>query len=74
MKVRIKETPREHEVLSMLSHGIHVREVAKKLDISVHTTRGHVKRVLAKLASHSQLEAVAKATALGYLPTDQSAS
>jgi DNA-binding NarL/FixJ family response regulator len=61
-------TPRETEVLTMLSKGIHVSEIARELRISVHTTRGHVKKILAKVESHSQLEAVVKAAARGWLP------
>jgi DNA-binding NarL/FixJ family response regulator len=61
-------TPRETEVLSMLSRGTHVDAIARKLNLSVHTVRGHVKNILAKLDSHSQLEAVAKAKDRGWLP------
>jgi DNA-binding NarL/FixJ family response regulator len=63
-------TPRETEVLSMLSRGTHVDAIARKLDLSVHTVRGHVKNILAKLESHSQLEAVAKAKDLGWVPEE----
>ncbi len=60
-------TPRETEVLTMLSHGTHVDGIARALGLSVHTVRGHVKNILAKLDSHSQLEAVAKAKQRGWV-------
>jgi DNA-binding NarL/FixJ family response regulator len=60
-------TPRETEVLTMLSQGTHVDGIARTLRLSVHTVRGHVKNILAKLDSHSQLEAVAKAKMRGWV-------
>ena len=60
-------TPREQEVLELLGLGFDVRRAAKRLGISLHTCRGHVKSLLAKLSVHSQLEAVVAATRLGLL-------
>ena len=60
-------TPREHEVLRLMSTGADVRTSANKLGMSMNTCRGHVKSILAKLGAHSQLEAVASATRLGLL-------
>ena len=60
-------TPREHEVLQMLALGLDAGRMARRLGISVHTCRGHVKSLLVKLDSHSQLEAVVTATRLGLL-------
>jgi DNA-binding NarL/FixJ family response regulator len=60
-------TGREREVLGLLADGRSVRQIAKQLVISEHTARGHVKKLLAKLDAHSQLEAVAQATRLGLL-------
>ncbi|WP_420115173.1 response regulator [Pseudactinotalea sp.] len=58
-------TRREHEVLSVLAEGVDVRGIAGRLGLSIHTTRDHVKAVLAKLEVRSQLGAVAAATRLG---------
>ncbi|MBB2995212.1 response regulator transcription factor [Paeniglutamicibacter cryotolerans] len=58
-------TPRELEILSLMAEGHDVRANSRRLGISVNTCRGHVKSILAKLGSHSQLEAVAAATKLG---------
>jgi DNA-binding NarL/FixJ family response regulator len=64
-------TPREHQVLRMMGGGRDARTIARTLGISVHTCRGYVKNVLAKLDAHSQLEAVAVATRRGLLtPAD----
>lgn len=52
---------REIETLSLMAEGLDARGGARRLDISVHTYRGHVRRVLIKLGAHSQLEAVANA-------------
>jgi DNA-binding NarL/FixJ family response regulator len=61
-------TPREQEVLVLLGRGLDPSSIARELDLSIHTARGHVKRILAKLGAHSQLEAVVVATKRGLLP------
>lgn len=60
-------TERQTDVLQLLAEGKHVAVIARELGISLHTARGHVKSILAKLGTHSQLEAVVKATSLGLL-------
>lgn len=61
-------TPREIEVLYLLSKGRDTPTIASSLYLSVHTVRGYVKEVLRKLGAHSQLEAVAIARRVGLLP------
>lgn len=51
-------TAREMEVLELLAQGRDPTAIARRLGISVATTRGHVKSLLVKLDAHSQLEAV----------------
>lgn len=51
-------TQRELEVLGLLAEGRQPKEIARLLGITVHTCRGYVKNVLAKLDAHSALEAV----------------
>ncbi|MFM6849168.1 MAG: response regulator [Terrabacter sp.] len=58
-------TSREAEVLGLLAEGRDAAEIARGLGISVLTSRGHIKSVLAKLGAHSQLEAVVTASRLG---------
>jgi DNA-binding NarL/FixJ family response regulator len=61
-------TPREQDVLTLLGEGLDVSVIAQRLEISQHTCRGHVKNLLVKLGSHSQLEAVVEAVHQGLLP------
>lgn len=65
-------TPRELEVLSLLSEGHRPPAIAVRLVVSIYTARGHVKNVLRKLGAHSQLEAVAIATRMGLLARHES--
>jgi DNA-binding NarL/FixJ family response regulator len=60
-------TPRELDVLRLLSTGLGATQIAREMGISVHTCRGHVKNLMAKLDAHSQLEAVAKAVRHGLI-------
>jgi two-component system response regulator DevR len=59
-------TPREKEVLTLMIQGADNRAVAECLRISYATVRTHVRSILVKLEARSQLEAVAKATQLGF--------
>jgi two-component system, NarL family, response regulator DevR len=59
-------TPRERQILAMMTHGIDNRTVAERLQISYATVRTHVRSILAKLGVRSQLEAVAKAREWGF--------
>ena len=61
-------TVRELEVLHHLGRGHPPARIARMLSISLHTCRGYVKSLLAKLDSHTQLEAVVTAQRLGLLP------
>jgi DNA-binding NarL/FixJ family response regulator len=50
-------SPREREVLALLSRGWNNRRIAKDLFISQHTVRTHIQNILEKLGMHSKLEA-----------------
>jgi DNA-binding NarL/FixJ family response regulator len=60
-------TDRELDVLRLLGDGRDTRTISDELGISVHTARGYVKSILAKLGAHTQLEAVVTAQRRGYL-------
>ncbi|MFD0415925.1 response regulator [Streptomyces sp. NPDC127108] len=60
-------TAREREVLRLMGRGLGPGAIAERLVVSPHTARGHVKRVMAKLGAHSQLEAVVVAVRSGLL-------
>jgi DNA-binding NarL/FixJ family response regulator len=62
-------TERELEVLDLMGRGLDSHAVAEFLSISLHTCRGHQKRILAKLDAHSQLEAVVLAANHGLIST-----
>jgi DNA-binding NarL/FixJ family response regulator len=61
-------TAREQDVLHLMVRGLDARGIARELGISLHTYRGYLKSILAKLDAHSQLEAVMKAIRIGLLP------
>lgn len=65
-------TDRQREVLALLAEGSDPRAIARILGVSVNTSRGHVKSVMAKLGAHSQLEAVVQAIHLGLLQISSS--
>lgn len=50
-------TPREKEVLSLLSHGLSNRQIAKDLFLSEHTIRTHVQNLRSKLNVRSKFQA-----------------
>jgi DNA-binding NarL/FixJ family response regulator/DNA-binding SARP family transcriptional activator len=60
-------SPRELDVLRLMSEGHEVRVIANSLGISIHTCRGYVKTIFSKLGSHSQSEAMAEAEVRGIL-------
>ncbi len=54
-------TPREHEVLRLLTHGSSTESIMSELFVSRNTVRTHVQKVINKLGTHSKIEAVAMA-------------
>lgn len=51
-------TPREIEVLAMLSEGLGNKAIARRLGISEHTVKFHVSSIFSKLNASSRTEAV----------------
>jgi DNA-binding NarL/FixJ family response regulator len=58
-------TPREQEVLELLSQGLANKTIADRLGISEHTAKFHVNAILGKLGVQSRTEAVVRAARLG---------
>jgi two-component system nitrate/nitrite response regulator NarL len=54
-------TPREQEVLDLITRGLDNKTIARSLHLRLATVRSHVQRVLEKLNAHSKLEAAALA-------------
>ena len=52
-------TPRELEVLSLISEGLHNSEIAARLFVTERTVKFHVSSILAKLGADNRTEAVA---------------
>ena len=55
-------TPREQDVLELLSHGDYYKEIADALGISVHTVCSHIHHIYEKLHVRSRAQAIAKYT------------
>lgn len=53
-------TPREHEVMELLLHGLTYTDIANKLTISAHTVKNHVNAVYQKLDVSSRSELFSK--------------
>ncbi len=64
-RTRFVLTPRESQVLNLLSEGRTTRDIATLMSISVPTVRNHIEHILHKLHVHSRLEAVAVGRRLG---------
>lgn len=60
-------TPREQEVLRLMSAGSSNREIADALVITVDTVRWYSKQIYSKLGVHGRTEAVLRAGELGLL-------
>jgi DNA-binding NarL/FixJ family response regulator len=64
---RVEEdlTARDREILDLMAVGVDTKEIATRTGLAVNTVRGHVQAVIEKLDTHSRLEAVLRAAALG---------
>lgn len=58
-------TPRQREVLALLSAGRSTREIALELGIAEETARNHIRHLLRRLGARSRLSAVLEAKRLG---------
>jgi DNA-binding CsgD family transcriptional regulator len=66
-------TPRQLEVLRLLDSGMRVHQIKAELKLSEPTVRTHVRAILRAFGAGSQLEALHKARALGFVGgTDRS--
>jgi LuxR family maltose regulon positive regulatory protein len=66
-------TPRELDVLHLISQGLSNKDIAEKLVIALNTVKRHTSSIYGKLGVKSRTQAVARARELGLLPlTSQS--
>lgn len=54
-------SPREMEVLELISRDLTNQEIGTKLYISVNTVKQHIKQILSKLEARNRVEAILKA-------------
>ena len=54
-------SPREQALLALLVEGLTAKEIADRLNVSIHTTGTHTKNLFTKLGVHSRAAAVARA-------------
>jgi DNA-binding NarL/FixJ family response regulator len=57
----VRMTPRERQVISLISEGMSNKEIAKRLHIATHTVKSHVRNIMEKLALHTRLQIAAYA-------------
>lgn len=60
-------TPRERQVLGLLSDGLTVQQIGRRLGISPRTVESHVAKLYRKLAVRTRVQAIARAAALGLI-------
>ena len=63
-------SPRELEILELLSQGLGQSEIAQSLVLSPKTVGTHIQHVLSKLGVHSRAQAVVEAYRLGLVTPD----
>ena len=54
----ISVTKRELEVLKQLAKGLNNTQISNKLNISLHTTKAHIRSIFSKLSVQDRTEAV----------------
>lgn len=60
-------TPREHDVLTLVSDGLPNRDIAAALAISEHTVKFHLASIFGKLGVSTRTEAVQRGLRLGVI-------
>jgi DNA-binding NarL/FixJ family response regulator len=55
----VRMTPRELDVIELISEGLSNKEIAQRLGIAPHTVKSHVRNVMEKLALHTRLQIAA---------------
>ena len=60
-------TPREREVLELVSQGLSNKLIARRLHISEHTVKFHISSITTKLGAASRTDAVSRGVRLGLI-------
>jgi two-component system, NarL family, nitrate/nitrite response regulator NarL len=56
-------TPRERQILMFITNGVCTKDIARRIALSTHTVKSHVRNIMEKLGLHSRLEIAAEANA-----------
>jgi LuxR family maltose regulon positive regulatory protein len=62
-------SPRETDILTLISGGLSNKEIARNLDIGPETVKSHLKSVFTKLGVERRAQAVSRAQTLGLVTT-----
>jgi DNA-binding NarL/FixJ family response regulator len=60
-------TPREREVLQLVSQGLSNKLIARELQVSEHTVKFHISSIFAKLGAASRTEAISRGARQGLI-------
>ena len=60
---------RELTVLQLIADGLTNQEIASRLFLALNTVKAHTRNIYGKLGVHNRTQAVARARALGLLPS-----
>jgi DNA-binding NarL/FixJ family response regulator len=60
-------TPRELQVLGLISEGLSTRQVASRLNLSPKTVETHIAKLYRKLGARTRVQALSRAVALGLI-------
>jgi DNA-binding NarL/FixJ family response regulator len=63
----IRLTPREREIIDLITEGLSNKEIAQRLHIATYTVKSHVHNILEKLALSTRLQVAAFARTEGHL-------
>jgi NarL family two-component system response regulator LiaR len=64
---RVPLTVHERDVLCLAADGLHNREIAERLGVSIRTVESHLTNVFNKLGAGNRTEAIVRATERGWL-------
>jgi DNA-binding CsgD family transcriptional regulator len=66
-EVQATLTPREHEILVLVSQGLTMQQAGRRLGISPRTVETHVAKLYRKLGVRTRVQAVGRAVQLGLI-------
>ena len=69
--VSVELGERELELIQLVARGLHNKEIAQELGVSVRTVEGRIRTLLRRLGVRSRTEAVTNAAAHGWLREDE---